>query len=72
MSHIFASFQLLTHVYYCENLVDTASTSPEATLLFSYLDLTGAHHVLYQECSTVCTDAAKKALGCFVCVVKYA
>ena len=59
MSHLFPSFQILTHMYYCENLIDTASISPESTLLFSYLVLTGAHHMLYQECFTVCTDTAK-------------
>ena len=58
MNLFFPPFHLLEQLYYYKNPTDTAYT-PETTLLFFSLDLTGAHHMTYWL-STVCTDTAKQ------------
>ena len=46
MSLHFPALHLLVQLYYYNNLIDTVYT-PETTLVFFYLDLTGVHHITY-------------------------
>ena len=59
ISNLFRSFYLLAQLYYYKNLIEKASIPHKTTQLFFYFDLTGAHHMISQESSTVCTDTAK-------------